>query len=236
LRFLIDSLKHILVPCIDSYQEIAMATVLQIKTSLSEAGNANRLADAFVAQWRTKHPEDRIITRDLGRKPIPHLDEATFTGFFTPAEQRTPEQQAAVRRSDELIAELLAADVVVLGVPMYNFGIPSTLKAWIDHVARAGITFKYTENGSVGLVQDKPVFVLAARGGVHSGTPQDTQTAYLRNVLGFLGMIDVSFIYAEGLALGEPAKAQAETAALGRIAELVGFRAATTASRASLPQ
>jgi len=213
-----------------------MATLLQIKTSLSGSGNANRLVDAFVVQWRAKHPEDRIITRDLTRKPVPHLDEATFTGFFTPAEQRKPEQQAAVRRSDELIAELLAADVVVLGVPMYNFGIPSTLKAWIDHVARAGITFKYTENGPVGLVQDKHVFVLAARGGVHSGTPQDTQTAYLSNVLGFLGMTDVSFIYAEGLALGEAAKAQAETAALGRIAELVGSRAATTASRASLPR
>lgn len=209
-----------------------MATVLQIKTSLSDTGNANRFADAFITQWRTRHPEDRIVTRNLGRKPIPHLNETAITGFFTPAERRTPEQRAAVELSDELIAELQAADVLVLGVPMYNFGIPSTLKAWIDHVARAGITFKYTENGPVGLVQDKQVFVLAARGGIHSGTPQDTQTAYLRNVLGFLGMTDVSFIYAEGLALGEAAKDRAETAALGQIARLVGSRTNTTAEKA----
>jgi FMN-dependent NADH-azoreductase len=208
-----------------------MANVLQIKTSLSDTGNANRFADAFITQWRARHPEDRIVTRNLGREPIPHLDETAITGFFAPAERRTPEQRAAAELSDELIAELQAADVLVLGVPMYNFGIPSTLKAWIDHVARAGITFEYTENGPVGLVQDKQVFVLAARGGVHRGTPQDTQTAYLRNVLGFLGMTDVNFVYAEGLALGETAKGQAETDALGQIARLVGSRAVTTAAK-----
>ncbi|HYE35866.1 FMN-dependent NADH-azoreductase [Methylocaldum sp.] len=207
-----------------------MATLLKINTSLMETGNANRLAAAFVALWRKRHPDDRVITRDLTRGPIPHLDETTLTGFFTPAEQRNPEQQAAVRLSDALIAELLAADVVVLGVPMYNFGIPSTLKAWIDHVARAGITFKYTENGPVGLIQGKQVFVLAARGGVHQGTPQDTQTGYLRNVLGFLGMTDVRFVYAEGLALGEAAKSQAEAAALGQIAGLIGSRAPSPAA------
>jgi FMN-dependent NADH-azoreductase len=207
-------------------KEINMATLLQIKTSLLEAGNANRLADAFVAQWRGQHPEDRVILRDLTHRPIPHLNETALTGFFTPAGQRTSEQQAAVGLSDELIAELQAADVVVLGVPMYNFGIPSTLKAWIDHVARAGITFKYTESGPAGLIQGKQVFVLAARGGVHRDTPRDTQTAYLRNVLGFLGMTDVRFVYAEGLALGEAARREAETAALGQIAALIGSHVA----------
>jgi FMN-dependent NADH-azoreductase len=208
-------------------KEITMATLLKINTSLLATGNANRLADAFVAQWCEQHPEDRVIIRDLTHRPIPHLDETTLTGFFTPAEQRTPEQQAAVRLSNELVAELQAADVVVLGVPMYNFGIPSTLKAWVDHVARAGITFKYTENGPLGLVQGKQVFVLAARGGVHRDTPRDTQTAYLRNVLEFLGMTDVRFVYAEGLALRETAKHQTETAALGQIAEIIGSHAAT---------
>lgn len=203
-----------------------MTTLLKINASILESGNANRLADTFVAQWLRQHPGNRIITRDLTRAPIPHLGETTLTGFFTPTDQRSPEQQAAVQLSDELIAELKAADVLVLGVPMYNFGIPSTLKAWIDHVARAGVTFKYTENGPAGLLQGKKVYVLAARGGVYRGTPLDTQTAYLKNVLGFLGLTDVSVVYAEGLALGEAAKSRAEAAANEEIAGLVGLRAA----------
>lgn len=203
-----------------------MTTLLKINSSILTTGNANRLAEAFVARWQAAHPQGRVMERDLTRQPIPHLDEITLTGFGTSAERRTPAQQAAVARSDELIAELKAADVIVIGVPMYNFGIPSPLKAWIDHVARAGITFKYTEQGSVGLLQHKKVYVLAARGGMYAGSASDTQTPYLRLFLGFLGLGDVEFVYAEGLNMGAESKARGEQAALARIDALTARQAA----------
>src|SRR5207253_2256294 len=198
-----------------------MATVLQINSSARTGGNANQLAEKFVADWLEQRPEDRAIRRDLTANPIPHLTEETLNAFFTPAEQRDEALQAAVKLSDDLVAELLAADVLVIAAPLYNFGIPSTLKAYFDHIARAGITFRYTAQGPQGLLRGKRVCVLAARGGNYSGTPMDTQTSYLRNFLGFLGMDDVTFIYAEGLALGEEAKGRAEAAAHRQIRELV---------------
>jgi FMN-dependent NADH-azoreductase len=203
-----------------------MKTLLKINSSILPTGNANRLVDAFVARWLATHPDGRIVERDLTRDPIPHLDETTLTGFATPAPQRSPEQTTAVALSDALIAELQAADVVVIGVPMYNFGIPSPLKAWIDRVARAGITFKYTETGPVGLVQGKQVYVLAARGGVYAGGELDVQSRYLKTVLGFIGMTDIEFVYAEGLAMGADIKQAAEQAALGRIQALTALQAA----------
>src|SRR5690606_22026455 len=112
---------------------------------------------------------------------------------------RTPEQQTLAATADAAIAELQAADVLVLGVPMYNFGIPSTLKAWIDSIARAGTTFRYTANGPEGLLKGKQAYVLAARGGAYQGTPADTQTPYLKTFLGFVGITDVTFVYAEKL-------------------------------------
>lgn len=203
-----------------------MQTLLKINSSILPSGNANRLADAFVQRWLEAHPRGRVVERDLTRDPIPHLDEITLTGFGTPAAERTPEQAAAVGLSDALIAELQAADVIVIGVPMYNFGIPSPLKAWIDRVARAGITFKYTESGPVGLVQGKTVYVLAARGGVYAGSEHDVQSRYLRQVLGFIGMTDIEFVYAEGLALGAERKAQSELSALSLINQLTERQAA----------
>ena len=198
-----------------------MATVLQINSSARTGGNANQLAEKFVADWLEQRPEDRAIRRDLTANPIPHLTEETLNAFFTPAEQRDEALQAAVKLSDDLVAELLAADVLVIAAPLYNFGIPSTLKAYFDHIARAGITFRYTAQGPQGLLRGKRVYVLAARGGNYSGTPMDTQTSYLRNFLGFLGLDDVTFVYAEGLALGDEAKARAEAAAHRQIRELV---------------
>ncbi len=197
-----------------------MKTLLKINSSILPSGNANRLVDAFAERWLAAHPEGRIIERDLTREPIPHLDEITLTGFATPAAERSAEQAAAVAHSDALIAELQAADIVAIGVPMYNFGIPSPLKAWIDRVARAGITFKYTDTGPVGLVQGKQVYVLAARGGVYAGGELDVQSRYLKTVLGFIGMTDIEFVYAEGLAMGDERKLAAEQDALGRIEQL----------------
>jgi FMN-dependent NADH-azoreductase len=191
-----------------------MTTLLQIKSSLfSDGGQSSRLADRFVAAWRQASPGGHVIVRDLAREPVPHLDAERFGAFAAAAAQRTPLQQAVVAQSDALIAELRRADVVVLGVPMYNFGVPSTLKAYFDHVARAGVTFRYTDKGPVGLLTGKKVYVFAARGGRYAGTPRDTQTDFLRDFLAFIGMTDVEFVYAEGLAIGEAARDEALAAA-----------------------
>ena len=147
--------------------------------------------------------------RDLASHPHPVLDEAALGALFTPAEQRTPDQAARVALDDTLIAEVQAADVIVLGVPMYNFGVPVQLKNWIDAIARNGVTFRYTENGPEGLLKGKKVYVALARGGRYRGTEADTQVPYLKMVLGFLGMTDVDFIYAEGLNMGPEAASKA---------------------------
>jgi FMN-dependent NADH-azoreductase len=148
------------------------------------------------------------------------LDAQRFGAFITKAEQRSAAQQAVVAYSDTLIDELKRADVIVLGLPMYNFGVPSQLKAYFDHIARVGVTFKYTEQGPAGLLTGKKVYVFAARGGIYAGTPLDTQTSYVRDFLRFLGMTDVQFIYAEGLAIS-PQSAQAAIAkAVADIARL----------------
>jgi FMN-dependent NADH-azoreductase len=203
-----------------------MPTLLQIKSSLfSDDGQTSRLADRFVAAWREANPDGRVIVRDLARDPVPHLDAARFGAFGAKAEERTPEQTAVVAFSDALVAELRRADVVVLGVPMYNFGVPSTLKAYFDHIARAGVTFRYTEDGPVGLLTGKKAFVFSARGGRYAGTPRDTQTAFLRNFLGFLGMGDVEFVYAEGLATGAAAREEAIDAANSAIERLATVEA-----------
>jgi FMN-dependent NADH-azoreductase len=184
-----------------------MTTLLQLNTSLfSTSGQSSRLAEDFVARWRAAHPAGRVIVRDLARDPVPHLTAARFQAFLAKPGERTPAQQAIVDESDALIDELKGADVIVLGLPMYNFGEPSTLKAYIDHIARAGVTFRYTENGAVGLLTGKKAYVFATRGGRYSGTPADTQSGFVRQFLAFVGIDDVEFVYAEGLAISPAAK------------------------------
>ena len=184
-----------------------MKTLLQIRSSIfSNDGQSSRLAERFVARWSASNPGGKVIVRDLAKEPVPHLDAARFVAFLAKPEERTPAQQAVVDYSDALIGELKRADVVVLGLPMYNFGVPSTLKAYFDHVARVGETFKYTEKGPVGLLTGKKVYVFAARGGMYAGTPNDTQTPFIRTFLSFLGMSDIEFVYAEGLAISEASK------------------------------
>lgn len=184
-----------------------MTTILKIDSSLySQDGQSSQLARQFVDTLRAREPAAHVVERDLAREPVPHLDAARFQAFLTAPAERTPEQQAIAAHSDALIDELRRADVIVLGLPMYNFGVPSQLKAYFDHVARAGITFKYTEHGAVGLLTGKKAYVFATRGGRYHGTPGDTQTAYVRQFLGFLGITDVEFTYAEGLALGPGAR------------------------------
>ena len=190
--------------------------ILQINASARREGaNSTRVAERIVACLQTANPGATITVRDLAVTPHPVLDEAALGALFTPAEKRTAEQAVRVALDDALIAEIQAHDTVVLGVPMYNFGVPVQLKNWIDAIARVGVTFRYTENGPEGLVKGKKVYVAFARGGRYRGTAADTQTPYLQTVLGFLGMTDLHFVYAEGLNMGEDAVKQgfAEAAA-----------------------
>jgi len=154
------------------------------------------------------HPAATVTLRDLAASPVTVLDEAALGALFTPAEQRSATQAALVAEYDALIAEIQAHDAIVLGVPMYNFGVPVQLKAWIDAIARAGVTFRYTESGPEGLIKGKTVYVALARGGLYRDQPHDSQVPYLKTVLGFLGLTDVRFIYAEGLAMGPEAAAK----------------------------
>lgn len=179
-----------------------MCTLLQIKSSLfGDNGHSSNLSNEFVQNWLAKHPSGRVVVRDLSEEAIPHLNAARVSAFFTPAEDRSVEQQSFVDYSDILINELKNADAVVIGVPLYNFGVPSTLKAYFDQLARAGVTFNYSETGPVGLLADKPVHIIAARGGFHVGKTSDSQTAYLNTFLNFLGLQSIHYIYVEGLSL-----------------------------------
>ncbi|MGI4822932.1 MAG: FMN-dependent NADH-azoreductase [Janthinobacterium lividum] len=165
---------------------------------------STKLGNAVIEKLQAANPGSTVKVRDLTNKPFPHLEEAHLQSFFTPAEGRTPEQQEAVRHSDESIAEIMAADAIVIDAPLYNFGIPSTLKAWIDHIARAGVTFRYTAAGPEGLVKGKKVYVAMSSGGVYSEGPAasyDFVAPYLKAVLGFLGMTDVTVVRVEGLAI-----------------------------------
>lgn len=202
-----------------------MRTLLQLNTSLfSTGGQSSRLAERFVAAWRLENSDGRVITRDLAAEPVPHLTAERFGAFTAKPEARSAAQEAVLAESNALIDELKAADTIVIGLPMYNFGIPSTLKAYFDHVARAGVTFSYTEKGPEGLLKGKRAVIFAARGGMYVGTPLDTQTSYVRDFLGFLGIKDVEFVYAEGLAMGDGARDKAIAAAEEKIALLAARR------------
>ena len=198
-------------------------TLLQINTSLfSNSGQSTRLADQFVAGRQAADPGLDVVVRDLAREPVPYLTAERFQAFLAKPEARTPAQNAIVDESDTLIDELKAADIVVIGLPMYNFGVPSQLKSYFDHVARAGVTFRYTEKGPVGLLAGKKAYVFATRGGLYAGTPRDVETSYVRQFLEFVGITDVEFVYAEGLAISETSKQAALARAANTIERLNG--------------
>ena len=200
-----------------------MTTLLQINASLNNGnGQSSQLANQFVAAYHRRHPGAKVVKRDVAAaEPVPHLNAERFGSFITKPEERSAAQHAVVAYSDTLINELRQADVIVLGLPMYNFGLPSQLKAYFDHIARVGETFKYTEKGPVGQLTGKKVYVFAARGGVYVGTPLDTQTSYVRDFLRFLGMDDVEFVYAEGLAISPESKEAGLARAAAEIERLV---------------
>lgn len=196
--------------------------ILQINSSArAENSYSTRLANALVERLSAIQPQAAVTVRDLGRMPHPMLDEAALQALFTPADQRTPEQAARVALDDALIAEIQAADVVVLGVPMYNFSVPAQLKNWIDAISRAGVTFRYTEQGPEGLLKGKKAYVVQTRGGIHRNMPTDSLTPYLKTFLGFIGITNVEFVYAEGLAMGPEGEKNGLAAAYEQIEQAI---------------
>ncbi|NBA97813.1 FMN-dependent NADH-azoreductase [Pseudomonas sp. R5(2019)] len=198
-----------------------MSRVLIIESSARQQDSVSRqLTQRFISQWKAAHPADTITVRDLAVNPVPHLDANLLGGWMKPQEQRNTQELEALARSNQLTDEVLAADVLVLAAPMYNFAIPSTLKAWLDHVLRAGVTFKYTETGPQGLLIGKRAIVLTARGGIYAGSASDHQEPYLRQVMGFIGIHDVTFIHAEGLNMGRDFHDKGLNQAIARLAEV----------------
>jgi FMN-dependent NADH-azoreductase len=205
-----------------------MNSLLLVTSSLfGDASQSRQMAHEYVDSWLHNNPGARVIQRDLTPDTMPHLTQATLGSVMTPADKRTPEQVQLAAFADSLIEEVEAADTIVLAAPMYNFAIPTTLKAWIDHIARAGRTFRYTANGPEGLLKGKKVVIVTGRGGVYSGNSPakalDFQEPYLRAVLGFIGITDVQFIHVEGLNLGkehaEAGRARARQAIVALMAQ-----------------
>lgn len=179
--------------------------ILHIISSPRKSASASiQLGMGIIEKLQAAYPGSTVQVRDLATQPFPHLEEAKLQSFYTPPVDRTPAQQEAARHSDEAIAEIQEADILVIGAPLYNFGIPSTLKAWIDHIVRAGITFRYVDNAPLGLIQGKKVYVAMASGGIYSEGPTaayDFVAPYLVATLGFIGLTDVRVVRVEGTAL-----------------------------------
>lgn len=182
-----------------------MAKILNVISSpRGEASNSIKLANAIVDKLREQDPAAAVQVKDLTNKPFPHLEEAHLNAFFTPAENHTDANKEAISHSNQAIQEIMDADILVIGAPMYNFGIPSVLKSWFDHIGRAGITFKYTENGPVGLLTGKKAYIAVTTGGVYSSgdaVAYDFVTPYIKTFLGFVGITDVTIVRAEGFAV-----------------------------------
>lgn len=200
-----------------------MKRILLVTSSLhGDGGRSTELARELVEGLGASHPGSRTTTLDLDAVALPHLGAAEFASWAVPAEERSPRQAELAARSDKLVKQLLEHDTLVLAMPMYNLAVPSTFKSWIDRVVRAGKTFRYTDHGPVGLVKDVDAYVVFARGGVYHGTPMDSQTGYVRAILGLIGIDKVETVYAEGLAMGEARLNRGLAEAREAIASLAG--------------
>ena len=195
-----------------------------------DASYSNRVAAQVIAELQRRAPGSTVATRDLARDPLPHIDDDFVVATRSATGPQTEAQRRKLAQSDALVDELLAADMVVIAAPMINFTIPSNLKTWIDYVARAGRTFSYSDKGPQGLVTDKQVILVVARGGVYSDKPAfDFQVPYLKNVLGFLGMTDVEVLDVEGTAFGPEVAEKAVAAATAKLHAQCDARAAVAA-------
>ncbi|MEJ0074999.1 MAG: FMN-dependent NADH-azoreductase [Alphaproteobacteria bacterium] len=195
------------------------------------ASYSNRVAATVLDELAARNPGATVTVRDLAREPLPHVGDDFFTATRGPSGPQTDGQRALLARSDELVDELFAADLIVIAAPMINFTVPTNLKAWIDYVARAGRTFRYSEKGPEGLVKGKPVILVAARGGIYAaGNAMDFQVPYLKSVLGFLGMTDVEVLEVEGTAYGPDAAEKAVVAATAKLHATCEQRAAALAA------
>ncbi|MEZ9058187.1 FMN-dependent NADH-azoreductase [Vibrio pelagius] len=193
-----------------------MSRVLALKSSiLGDYSQSTKLVEEFIKNV----DQDKLTVRDLAANPLPVLDFSVATALRA-TEDLSQDQQAIVDLSDTLIEEIKAADTLVIAAPMYNFTIPTQLKNWIDLIARAGVTFTYTENGVKGLIEGKKAIVVTTRGGIHKDAATDSMTPYLRTVLGFVGIKEVEFVYAEALNMGEDAAAKGISEAQSKLAEL----------------
>ncbi|WP_395517186.1 FMN-dependent NADH-azoreductase [Pseudorhizobium flavum] len=200
-----------------------MSSILLVTSSPREDSLSTKVATEFVEKLKSRNPGETVIHRDLGQNPIAHLDTVTTSAIRKPAADRNAEEAAAAAESDELVAELLAADTVVLATGLINFNIYSTLKSWIDNVARAGMTFRYTAEGPEGLATGKKVYIVLSAAGIYSEGPamgMNHAVPYLKTVLAFMGMTDVEVIYVEGTAFGPEAFDKALAQADARITEL----------------
>ena len=203
-----------------------MTNILVIRSSANaERSVTNQLVDGYLAQVAAHHPGAKITERNLDSDPVPHVTSATLAGIGRAAPD-TPHTESARALSDLLIGELVAADTLVIGLPMYNFGMPSTLKSWFDYTLRAGATFQYTATGPEGLVKNTRAVILAARAGAYGEGAAEFQVAHVRTLLNFIGITDIEIVIAEGLAFGEEAAASAIKAAHGAIGQLVKVPAA----------
>jgi FMN-dependent NADH-azoreductase len=210
-----------------------MSKILLVTSSpRGAASHSSRLGRSLAKQLASGDPRSAVVVRDLTKEPVAHIGEDFVTALGTPPEQRTPAQSQAVALSDRLIAELFDADVIVIASAMINFGVSSTLKAYIDYVLRAGATFRYTANGPEGLVKGKKAFIVRASGGIYSEGPAKAanfQDTYLKHVLGFIGITDVEVIHIEGVAFGPEATEKALTAAASHISTVPPFAELATA-------
>lgn len=198
-----------------------MKRILFIHSSLFDENSAStRIARSLVERMMDENPGSDVTRIDLANDALPHLGLDEFNSWTTPVDQRDETQTALATLSDKLIDQLLSHDTLVLAVPMYNLGIPSTLKAWIDRVVRAGKTFRYTSEGPVGMIEGMHAYLVFARGGIYRDTPLDTQTGYLTSVLGLMGIESVDTIFAEGLNMGEETRENSLTEAMADIGNL----------------
>jgi len=199
-----------------------MKRILFIHSSLFDEDSAStQIARSLVERVMEENPGSEVTRLDLANSPLPHLDADEFNSWAISVDQRDQSQTALATLSDKLIDQLLVHDTLVLAVPMYNLGIPSTLKAWIDRVSRAGKTFRYTAEGPVGMVENMQAYLVFARGGIYRDTPLDTQTGYLTAVLGLMGIEAIETIFAEGLNMGEDNRNKSLNGAMARVQNLI---------------